>query len=138
MNQTLPPPQPGWRQAELHIIDRINHLSRWDAERWAAAHERQRSRITQTARQVSNLRAASAGPAGDYLGAAFGRIDDAANHCPWAHDTTAGGDGADVMDEIVTAVAEVAQHALATVVLATVVPGGDLPGDQPDEAEADC
>jgi hypothetical protein len=110
-------PDPAWNQAEQLIIDRVTGLSRWDAERWAAAHERQLSRISLTAMRVSYLRVARSGGAGDYLGAAFDRIGQAVSQTSWAQVSTLGGEQGEVMDEIVLAVTEVAQHALATVVL---------------------
>lgn len=111
-----------WTDAEALIVERVTGLTRCDAEKWAVAHERQRTQITLTHSRVAYLLAASTGPAASYLEAAFHRIEWAVRRSPFATRRPLGRDEQQVVEELVSAVTEVAQHALATVVLCGPAP----------------
>lgn len=120
MTHSDPPVAEGWVTAERHIIDSIGSLTMWEAEHWAAAHDRQLPQISLMAHRVAYLQVAGGSPESDYLELAFERIDHAVRTMGWATAGTADGAGSDrtlALGETLTAVAAVARHALAAVVL---------------------
>ncbi len=115
------PVDQAWVTAEEHILKRIASLTMWEAERWAAAHERQLGQISLMELRVSYLYAAGESHEADYLRLAFSRIEAAIAGLEWAPCSTGEHDDTDrimALSETVGAVTAVARHALTAVVLA--------------------
>lgn len=128
-----------WIEAEAFIIDRISGLSRWDAERWTAAHEREVPPVSMRALRASVMQAAINARKSDVLEAAFERIEHAVATSAWATptgdahahaDANSNADGDRAFEEAVEEAAEgvtgIAQHAMAAVVLAEELEAGGL------------
>lgn len=112
---------PAWVTAEEHIRKRIASLTMWEAERWAAAHERQRGQISLMELRVSYLHATGEAAEWDFLREAFERIDSEIQQLDWTPCATGQHDDVDrivALEETVGAVGAVARHALTAVVLA--------------------
>lgn len=107
-----------WRDAEEHILGRVISLTRWDAERWAVAHERKQAEVASMAERVSYLEASGGSDSCTYLAAAFTRIDAAVAELDWANSSEDDTDLAGALGETIAAVKAVARHALSTVVFA--------------------
>ena len=110
-----------WATAEEHILKRIGSLTMWEAERWAAAHERQLGQISLMELRVSYLFSAGESVEADYLRLAFSRIEAEIARLEWAPCSTGEHDDTDrimALGETVGAVTAVARHALTAVVLA--------------------
>lgn len=116
------PSPDAWADAEETIIDVIRSLSRWDAERWAAGHERLNPPVSLVALQATLMQAAIAAGRDDHLERGFKRIERTVADLPWADrrpfDRTIGA----MVAETAAAVTELAQQALAGAVLADVLP----------------
>ena len=107
-----------WRDAEEHILGRVTSLTRWDAERWAVAHERKQAEVSSMAERVSYLEASGGSDSCTYLAAAFARIDAAVAELDWATSSEDDTDLVGALGETIAAVKAVARHALSTVVFA--------------------
>ena len=122
-------PEATWYRAEQDVIERVGSLSRWDAERWAAAHERRNPPPSLIALRAALMQVALNTKRADYLDAAFKRIGRAVAKNDWADHRAAAdqatpalcGDVKEAVRETAAAVAEMAQHALAATVLVDVV-----------------
>lgn len=112
-----PTDDPAWLKAEEHILDRIASLSMWEAERWAAAHDRHLPRISLLANRLSFLHATGNSPRQTYLDGAFTRIDEAIDELGWTDIGDPGTELAQAVLETMTAVNAVARHAITSVVL---------------------
>lgn len=109
-----------WIRAEERIVDRIGSLTRWDAERWAAAHERQLPLVSLRALRASFMQAAINSDKDIYLETAFRRLQGVVTKMPWADLRIVDAAARPAVKETSTAVVEVAQHALVAAVLAEV------------------
>ena len=109
-----------WTQAEELIVDQIASLTRWDAERWAAAHERQLPPVSFRALRASFMQAAINSDKDIYLETAFKRIEGVVTKMPWADRRIVDAKARPAVKETSTAVAQMAQHALVAAVLAEV------------------
>lgn len=112
---------PAWVNAEEHILKRIGSLTMWEAERWAAAHERQLGQISLMELRVSYLHATGESAEWNFLHDAFARIDSEIEQLDWTPCATGQHDDDDrivALEETVGAVSAVARHALTAVVLA--------------------
>ena len=117
-----------WLEAEDLIMRQIGRLGRWDAERWAAGHERQLPRISLMALRVAYMQAAIDSNKNSYLEAAFDRMETAVASLDWAMPQPGfDPEQRSALAETVLAVTEVAQHALTAVVLAREASERKLP-----------
>jgi hypothetical protein len=97
-------------------------MTRWEAERWAAGYERRLSPLAATGLRVAVMQLAIESRRDAYLGAAFDRLEAVVAAAPWAaHRCDGACDDPDhrlATTEIVGAVTELTQQALAASVLA--------------------
>lgn len=107
-----------WRDAEEHIHERVASLTRWDAERWAVAHERKQAEVASMAERVAYIEANGGSEACTYLAAAFHRIDATVAELEWVNSPEDDTDLVGALNETIVAVTAVARHALSTVVFA--------------------
>lgn len=110
-----------WITAEELIIERIGSMTRWDAERLAAAHERQLPPVSLKALRACFMQAAINGDRDVYLETAFNRIKAAVARMSWADRRSVEAEARSAVQETSSAVVELAQHALVGTVLADVV-----------------
>ncbi|MDH3683566.1 MAG: hypothetical protein OEV40_26910 [Acidimicrobiia bacterium] len=114
-------PSDAWAAAEESIIEAISSLSRWDAERWAAGHERRNPPVSLVALQAAVMQAAIASGRDDHLERGFKRIERTVARAPWADRRPFDRPIKTMVSETAAAVAELAQQALAAAVLADVL-----------------
>ncbi len=110
-----------WTEAENHITERLQALSRWDAERWAAAHERRFPPVTLLALQAWYTQAAIDVDRIEALAAGWDRLDAVIRARPWADQEPWTGDARQAVAEVTTAVVELARQALAAAILSDVL-----------------
>ena len=125
---------PRWAMAEDALLVRLDQLSRWQAERWAAGHERRLSPLASMAVRVAAMQLAIERGRDGYLEAAFERLAAAAAGADWVGDHCGGActDPAhrEATAETVEAVTELAQQALMAVVVAGEAAAGLLRADR--------
>ncbi len=112
-----------WLFSEKTVIRSVDSLTRWDAERWAAGHERRLPPVRLVGLQASLMQVAINAERDDYLESAFKRIERAVTKRPWSDHRTVGGEATQAVKETTTAVVQLAQYALAAEVLSDLLVG---------------
>jgi hypothetical protein len=112
-----------WMVSEEAIVESIHSLSRWDAERWAAGHERRLPPVPMAGLRVALMQLAINNGRDDYLDSAFKRIERAVTRQPWTDHRAVGTEATGAVKETTVAVTQLAQYALAAEVLADLIVG---------------
>ncbi|MCP3988225.1 MAG: hypothetical protein GY724_04060 [Actinomycetia bacterium] len=110
-----------WLFSEKTVIESVDSLTRWDAERWAAGHERRLPPIRLAGLQASLMQVAINAERDQYLDSAFKRIERAVTKQPWSDHRIVEGEATQAVKETKAAVVRLAQYALAAEVLSDVV-----------------
>ncbi len=110
-----------WLFSERTVIESVDSLTRWDAERWAAGHERRLPPVRLAGLHASLMQVAINAERDQYLESAFKRIERAVTKRPWSDHRTVQREATQAVKETRTAVVQLAQYALAAEILSDVI-----------------